>query len=170
MTSKFDSENPKTKRDEADNASAQEPDKVGYKKPPKHSQFKKGKSGNPKGGKKSAKTWDSSVIAFMEKAKSVLQNGKHQKKHPMDIYVEQLFNQFLKGSVKAGDALKKMYDEALAREKSMPRRRTYAEEMHRIEERVEQFFQNHREEVESDEVTTVTDGVKPSSDSNEEKP
>jgi hypothetical protein len=31
-----------------------EDDKVGYGKPPKHSQFKKGQSGNPKGRRKSA--------------------------------------------------------------------------------------------------------------------
>lgn len=31
------------------------PEKIGYKKPPKKSQFKKGKSGNPKGRPKGSK-------------------------------------------------------------------------------------------------------------------
>ena len=44
---------------------------VGYKKPPKDSQFKKGESGNPKGRKKNTRNLKTDLTKILEKRISV---------------------------------------------------------------------------------------------------
>src|SRR6185369_9170944 len=60
-------EDPKTS--DADHA-------VGYGKPPKRSQFKPGKSGNPKGRPKGSRNFQTDVKSTLEAPVKVMRNGK----------------------------------------------------------------------------------------------
>lgn len=90
-------------------------EEVGYKKPPKHSQFKMGQSGNPSGKPKKTKTLDEIVIAFMDKPKTVFNDGKKAKFTPSELVPEIYFKQFTQGKTKSGDALLKLHGEAIER-------------------------------------------------------
>jgi len=52
---------------------------VGHKRPPKHSQFKKGKSGNPHGRPKHSAEFSSIVRKELETTVTVQENGKPRK-------------------------------------------------------------------------------------------
>lgn len=57
--------------------SKQDPDyEVGYGKPPKHSQFKKGRSGNPNGRPKGAKGVAASIQREMDRKVTIREGGK----------------------------------------------------------------------------------------------
>lgn len=57
--------------------SKQDPDyEVGYGKPPKHSRFKKGRSGNPKGRPKGAKGVGASIMRELERKVTIREGGQ----------------------------------------------------------------------------------------------
>lgn len=81
----------KTKTDKpADMAIDTEVEKVGYKRPPKKSQFKKGESGNPKGRPKQPKTLEQAVFEAIHKPKTVIANGKPTKMAGIDVLASKL--------------------------------------------------------------------------------
>ena len=79
-----------------------EPDyEVGYKKPPKHSQFKKGQSGNPRGQSRAAR---SSATVFREalgEKVAVTENGRRRKITKREAMFKQLVNRAAQGDPKA---------------------------------------------------------------------
>ena len=79
--------------------------KRGYKNPPKEHQFKKGKSGNPKGRPRKKKQPSSdpgldliaSVHRELSKTISVQENGQHRKITKLDAFSAQLVAQSVNG-------------------------------------------------------------------------
>src|SRR5271166_6341082 len=69
---------------------------VGYRKPPKHSRFKKGQSGNPRG--KSRGTKNSATLLKQALLASVLgkQNGHETKTTKLRVIVTRLIHQAMK--------------------------------------------------------------------------
>ena len=79
-----------------------EPDnEVGYMKPPKHSQFKKGQSGNPRGQSRAAR---SSATVFREalgEKVAVTENGRRRRITKREAMFKQLVNRAAQGDPKA---------------------------------------------------------------------
>ena len=81
-----------------------DPDRVGYAKPPKHTQFKKGQSGNPKGRAKAVKAHMpvSRIIrhSLSEEVQGQV-NGKTRKMTKLEAIIEVQSAKALKGDTRA---------------------------------------------------------------------
>lgn len=94
---------PKPRKD-SDNPIQIEPNQdydVGYGKPPKHSQFKPGKSGNPNGRPNGAKSLSTLLRKALNERIEVNKGGKRLKRSKLDIAIEQLVNKAAGGDIKA---------------------------------------------------------------------
>jgi hypothetical protein len=78
-----------------------EAEAVGYKKPPKHTQFKKGKSGNPSGKPKKTKSLHEHFLDFNDTPMPVVLDGKREKRKPPELLPRILFAQGQKGNSKS---------------------------------------------------------------------
>ncbi len=74
---------------------------VGYKKPPKHSQFKKGQSGNPRGRPRRAKTIASLFSGVLDEKVTVTENGRRHKIAKAEAMLKHLVNDAAQGDIKA---------------------------------------------------------------------
>lgn len=81
---------------------------VGYGRPPKHTQFKKGQTGNPKGRKKGARGFKTDLKAEMNARVEITENGKKAKVTKQQLLVKQLTTKALKGDVRAISKLSDM--------------------------------------------------------------
>ena len=81
--------------------SSVEPYAVGYKHPPKHTQFQKGRSGNPKGRPKGAKSTQTIATELLNKVMEVRINGVTKKQSTREILLQQLLKKALSGDHKA---------------------------------------------------------------------
>lgn len=76
-------------------------DKVGYGRPPKKYRFKKGQSGNPKGRSKKPAVesggFAMSLLAGLNEAVYVTENGKRKKYTKLELMQTQLCNQAARG-------------------------------------------------------------------------
>jgi hypothetical protein len=75
---------------------------VGYRKPPKHTQFKRGQSGNTKGRPKEKKSEPTNIAAILSEPLTVRKAGTTRKMSPFEVGVRQLVKQALsKNGLKA---------------------------------------------------------------------
>ncbi len=74
---------------------------VGYGRPPKSGQFKKGKSGNPKGRPKGAKGVRASLKRELETKITVREGGRQLRISKAEAMARQFTNSALKGDMKA---------------------------------------------------------------------
>lgn len=75
--------------------------KVGYRRPPTHSQFKPGQSGNPKGRPKGTPSLASIVRAATSERVTIIENGKRKSVTKLDAAVKQAVNQAAGGDHRA---------------------------------------------------------------------
>ena len=89
---------------------------VGYGRPPKHSQWKKGQSGNPKQRRKrQPKSVATMVDEFFAREVDVVENGVSQRRTAFEIIMLQLCNKAMDGNSRALNVLKKYLDFAASR-------------------------------------------------------
>jgi hypothetical protein len=69
---------------------------IGYGKPPEHTQFKPGESGNPKGRPKKAKSGSTDVDQLLSEPITVRQEGVKRKILPFEAAVRRLVSRALK--------------------------------------------------------------------------
>jgi hypothetical protein len=74
---------------------------VGYKKPPKHSRFQKGRSGNPNGRPKGGRNLRTEILAEITELITVRENGKAKKVPKLRGYIKRLSEKALNGDLRA---------------------------------------------------------------------
>jgi hypothetical protein len=70
---------------------------VGYRKPPKHSRFSKGVSGNPKGRPKVAPDFDTALLREAKTFITINENGRRMRVSKYEVVIKQLINNAMKG-------------------------------------------------------------------------
>jgi hypothetical protein len=75
--------------------------KVGYAKPPKHTRFTKGRSGNPKGRPTGSKNLATMMIEELTQPVPIVENGKRTKIPKIRAAVRQAVNRAMVGDFKA---------------------------------------------------------------------
>ena len=79
-----------------------EPDyEIGYGKPPRHTRFKPGVSGNPSGRPKDAKNLSTLVHEALNEPVIVSENGRRRKVSKRRAIIKQLINRSAQGDLKA---------------------------------------------------------------------
>jgi hypothetical protein len=76
-------------------------DAVGYGKPPKHSQFKKGQSGNPKGRPRGKRNMSSLVAEVLAQKVTITANGKRKRVSSETALLLRLREKALGGDLRA---------------------------------------------------------------------
>ena len=76
-------------------------DEVGYRKPPRHTQFRKGISGNPKGRPKSSENLATVLARALREKVVVTANGKRRRITKLDLAVKQLVDKATGGDMQA---------------------------------------------------------------------
>jgi len=71
--------------------------KVGYRSPPEHSRFQKGKSGNPTGRRKKSKRFDHELSRFLDQSIAVTLEGKKRKIPRREILLHKTFENAARG-------------------------------------------------------------------------
>ena len=74
---------------------------VGYGKPPVHSRFQKGRSGNPKGRPRGRRNMSTLLSATLNGWVTVVENGRRKKITKREVIVTQLVNKSASADLKA---------------------------------------------------------------------
>jgi hypothetical protein len=75
--------------------------KVGYGKPPHHTRFKRGQSGNPRGRPPGAKNLSTLLTEALNEPVVIAENGGRRKISKREAIIKQLVNQSAKGDWRA---------------------------------------------------------------------
>jgi hypothetical protein len=74
---------------------------VGYRKPPVESQFKPGKSGNPKGRRKGSLNFQATLLRTLQETVIINENGKRKQVTKLEAALKQLLNKAASGDLRA---------------------------------------------------------------------
>jgi hypothetical protein len=74
---------------------------VGYGRPPTHSRFKQGQSGNPSGKRKGSRSRVKELERFLDTPIHVNENGRRRQMRPMEIVRKKMFQLAAQGDVRA---------------------------------------------------------------------
>ena len=80
-----------------DPSAANVDERIGYRRPPKHSRFKPGKSGNPRGRPKGGKSVGDIVTIVMSRKVSVTENGATRRVSAIEAIFHRLRSEALRG-------------------------------------------------------------------------
>lgn len=82
--------------------SSRSPYEVGYGKPPRHTQFKPGQSGNPRGRPKGSRSLAATVRKVLGRKIPVIERGQRKLVSADEAMLHRYLEMALKGDVKAG--------------------------------------------------------------------
>jgi hypothetical protein len=101
---------------------------IGYGKPPKSGQFKKGVSGNPSGRPKKPTDFLSALLREANSEVPINENGKQKKAKKIEVVAKQVMNKAASGSIQAQRLLFKLLQQAEERaaeqEQAFPNKRS----------------------------------------------
>ncbi len=80
-------------------------DAVGYKRPPKHRQFKTGQSGNPAGRRKNARNFKTDLMEELRETIVIRENGRERKISKQRAFIKALVAAAIKSDVRAINAV-----------------------------------------------------------------
>lgn len=80
-------------------------DGVGYRRPPRHTQFKKGVSGNPSGRPKRTRSFKADLISELQEKITVVENGRERRVSKQKAFVKTLTAAAIKKDIRAVNAL-----------------------------------------------------------------
>ena len=86
---------------------------VGYGKPPRHTRFKKGQSGNPKGRPKGVKNFRTDLMEELTETIEVRENGKPVVLSKQRLLLKSITAKALKGDARAADTLVRLIGQHL---------------------------------------------------------
>jgi hypothetical protein len=89
-------------------------EQVGYKRPPKASQFKPGQTGNPKGRPKRVHNFKTDLRAELSELVTVRENGQERKITKLRALVKALVSAAIKGDMRAANAIVSFSTKSLA--------------------------------------------------------
>jgi hypothetical protein len=97
------------------NDNTQDDYEVGYRKPPKNTQFQKGVSGNPRGRPKKAAEFHSIFMKESESLMTINDNGQRRRISKLEGIAKQLHNKALTGNIPALRMYIALYPQVLER-------------------------------------------------------
>jgi len=83
---------------------------VGYRRPPKATQFEKGKSGNPRGRPKGSRTVGAVLQDILRQKIAVTENGKTRRLPALEVILRRLANDAMRSEPRALKLLLALYD------------------------------------------------------------
>lgn len=119
---------------------------VGYKKPPAHSRFQKGRSGNPSGRAKKPKSVASVLSRAAQQKVTVTESGRRRRVTKLEIAITQLVNKAAGGDFRSQKLLLDLLGPATEGEAPITTLEAQARAKSRLEILVRRLSQN--EEVE----------------------
>lgn len=78
---------------------------VGYKRPPLHTQFKPGQSGNPRGRSKNVRNFKTDLLDELREQIPIRENGRERKISKQRAFIKALVAAAIKGDMRATNAL-----------------------------------------------------------------
>jgi len=96
------------------------PDGVGYKRPPKHTQFKPGQSGNPKGRPKGTQNLKTDLREELGEIVRVREGDREILISKQRAFVKSLIASAVKGDTRAANALVSLWQRVLGGEEDLP--------------------------------------------------
>jgi hypothetical protein len=86
-------------------AMASDDEETGYGRPPKHAQYQKGRSGNPRGRPKGATSFKADLAAELQEKLALTENGKERKITKQRAFIKTLTAAAIKKDIRAVNAL-----------------------------------------------------------------
>src|SRR5690242_11170591 len=109
-------------------------DEVGYCRPPKHSQFKPGQSGNPRGKPRGARGLRTELRSELGELVTITENGKSRRIPKRRIVIKALIAKALKGDVRAAEKIMQLVIQAEGFEDPKSERNRLSDADHQIVE------------------------------------
>lgn len=134
-----DRQPPHTEREAAENhpesSDGQERYEVGYGKPPKNRQFKKGQSGNPKGRPPGTKNFKTDLREELYEKVQISEGGKMRLISKQRALVKRTFQKALRGDLKASETIVKWMAQFLGMDETSTDTKRFSPEDQAILER-----------------------------------
>lgn len=102
----------KRQKDTQPSAPSNPPYEVGYRRPPKHSRFTPGKSGNPKGRRKGRQNFATIVAKLAQENITVTEGGRRRRISRYSALQQVMWARALKGDIKAFMAIQQSMRDA----------------------------------------------------------